>query len=283
MLEPDPEIRPDIYQVSVVAFLIQGKECPVQNLYVSVLEIRKKIQRIRPSNLPKLYFPKTKLNFIISQKVATPTIETLPSATVESESIKKAASVKVAKQSTAALVEGTSVTPRQRPKGQGVGTGPISLSGQIVSQISGQGGQITSQNPAGNSVSYVQVNQSTSSVNTPHQYLAQSVQQPASAITTGQQLPPLQLSMQSSFNQVSPHISSPNQNISFVPQTSPFGQSQSPLIAQSPLAQKSPITVQDKSGFYFEAKQLETKPATAGTGGDNLEALFPPSGNFIIH
>lgn len=35
MLEPDPEKRPDIFQVSFVAFSLQGKECLVQNLYVS--------------------------------------------------------------------------------------------------------------------------------------------------------------------------------------------------------------------------------------------------------
>lgn len=34
MLEPDPDLRPDIYQVSAIAFQIQGKECPVQNLHV---------------------------------------------------------------------------------------------------------------------------------------------------------------------------------------------------------------------------------------------------------
>lgn len=34
MLEPDPDSRPDIYQVAVIAFQIQGKECPVQNLHV---------------------------------------------------------------------------------------------------------------------------------------------------------------------------------------------------------------------------------------------------------
>lgn len=39
MLEPDPDLRPDIYQVSVIAFQIQGKECPVQNLHVSLILI----------------------------------------------------------------------------------------------------------------------------------------------------------------------------------------------------------------------------------------------------
>ncbi|XP_011865251.1 PREDICTED: uncharacterized protein LOC105560612 isoform X2 [Vollenhovia emeryi] len=122
MLEPDPDVRPDIYQVSAVAFQIQGKECPVQNLH----------------------------------KVPTPTVESLPCPPMESESIKRSASVKTPKPTPiATTVEGTSVTPRQRPKGQAVSTGPISLSGQIVGQISGQGNQ-TQTTPA-NSISYVQV------------------------------------------------------------------------------------------------------------------------------
>ncbi|XP_011335247.1 AP2-associated protein kinase 1 isoform X2 [Ooceraea biroi] len=122
MLEPDPDLRPDIYQVSVIAFQVQGKECPVQNLH----------------------------------KVPTPTIESLPCPPMESESIKRSSSVKTPKPiSITTTVEGTSVTPRQRPKGQAVSTGPISLSGQIVGQISGQGSQ--SQNTPGNSLTYVQV------------------------------------------------------------------------------------------------------------------------------
>ncbi|XP_012221858.1 BMP-2-inducible protein kinase isoform X2 [Linepithema humile] len=122
MLEPDPDVRPDIYQVSVVAFQIQGKECPVQNLH----------------------------------KVPTPTVESLPCPPMESENVKKSSSVKTPKSvPMATTVEGTSVTPRQRPKGQAVSTGPISLGGQIVGQISGQGNQ--GQNTPGNSMSYVQV------------------------------------------------------------------------------------------------------------------------------
>lgn len=35
MLELDPDKRPDIYQVSCIAFGLQGKDCPVQNLFVS--------------------------------------------------------------------------------------------------------------------------------------------------------------------------------------------------------------------------------------------------------
>jgi len=35
MLEPDPDKRPDIYQVSYFAFKLAKKECPVQNVQVS--------------------------------------------------------------------------------------------------------------------------------------------------------------------------------------------------------------------------------------------------------
>lgn len=35
MLEPDPDQRPDVYQVSCIAFKLLGKENPVKNLMVS--------------------------------------------------------------------------------------------------------------------------------------------------------------------------------------------------------------------------------------------------------
>ena len=36
ILEVNPDKRPDIFQVSYVAFRISGRDCPVQNLNVSV-------------------------------------------------------------------------------------------------------------------------------------------------------------------------------------------------------------------------------------------------------
>ncbi|XP_075215855.1 numb-associated kinase [Lycorma delicatula] len=84
MLEPDPDKRPDIFQVSHVAFTMQGKECPVQNLH----------------------------------KVPLPVVDQLPQPLMESEAAKRAPVKSVVKQTVSApvVVEGTSVTPRQRPK-----------------------------------------------------------------------------------------------------------------------------------------------------------------------
>ena len=166
---------------------------------------------------------------------------------MESENIKRSSSIKVQKPATSA-VEGTSVTPRQRPKGQGVGTCPISLSGQIVTQISGQGN-------SANQVSYVQINQQMTPVNVPQAYAQQS------------------LHTSQSFTQVPSHISSPNQkNASFhQSQSQPlFNQSQSPLSSQSPLAQQSPTSV---------TKQNDPVSPGAARNDGNLEALFPSTSN----
>ncbi|GIX91151.1 AP2-associated protein kinase 1 [Caerostris extrusa] len=81
MLEIEPDKRPDIFQVSYVAFKLADKECPVPNLKNSPI----------------------------------PEIDKLPSPQTETE-VKKA----IAKQQRPAstpVVEGTSVAPRQRPKG----------------------------------------------------------------------------------------------------------------------------------------------------------------------
>ncbi|CAG0897773.1 unnamed protein product [Darwinula stevensoni] len=80
MLEPDPDQRPDIFQVSSVAFSLLSKPCPVVNL--------------KNSPIPKC--------------------EELPVPMTESEG--KRSQVKVNKTVNAVVVEGTSVAPRQRPK-----------------------------------------------------------------------------------------------------------------------------------------------------------------------
>ncbi|XP_014252823.1 AP2-associated protein kinase 1 isoform X2 [Cimex lectularius] len=80
MLEPDAEKRPDIFQVSSVAFSLAGRECPVQNLY----------------NSPAV------------------TLEEL--SNIQENDNKKKKSVTPSKIHTTPIVEPTSITPRQRPK-----------------------------------------------------------------------------------------------------------------------------------------------------------------------
>ncbi|CAG9860546.1 unnamed protein product [Phyllotreta striolata] len=90
MLEPDPDQRPDIYQVSSIAFQLEGKDNPVKNL----------------------------------MKTPTPNLDDIPIPPFESES--KKTQIKVQTNKVAApVIEGTSVMPRQRPKGSS--SGPLNL------------------------------------------------------------------------------------------------------------------------------------------------------------
>ncbi|KAG5899354.1 hypothetical protein JTB14_036843 [Gonioctena quinquepunctata] len=90
MLEPDPDQRPDIYQVSCIAFQLVGRENPVKNL----------------------------------MKTLSPNLDDIPVPLMESE-VKKTQIKVVNKTPAAPIVEGTSVMPRQRPKGSS--TTPLNL------------------------------------------------------------------------------------------------------------------------------------------------------------
>lgn len=173
---------------------------------------------------------------------------------MEVDSVKRSASVKVPKAVSVAPVEGTSVTPRQRPKGQ-ITSGTITVSGQIVSQISGQGNQIQVQSMSGNNAGQYHQNQQLTPVNPPQSYSLQ----PGQSVTPSSSQQTLQLSVQSPFVPVSTHMPSPNQNTT-------FSQSQSPMISQSPLTQQSPV------GF-------ENRPPY---GEGHLEALFLSSSRFYV-
>uniref|UniRef100_A0A1L8DHK2 Putative serine/threonine protein kinase/tgf-beta stimulated factor n=1 Tax=Nyssomyia neivai TaxID=330878 RepID=A0A1L8DHK2_9DIPT len=86
MLEPDMEKRPNIYQVSQIAFALSGKDNPVQNLH----------------------------------KLSAPSLETLPDPQFEADQKRSSTAQAAAKTpkatSTMAPESGTSVAPRQRPK-----------------------------------------------------------------------------------------------------------------------------------------------------------------------
>ncbi|XP_066304659.1 AP2-associated protein kinase 1-like isoform X4 [Branchiostoma lanceolatum] len=95
MLEVDPEIRPNIWQVSYVAFKLAGKSCPIQNLRNAPT----------PSKLP---IPMTESEHKAKQK-ANRTRRLPPKATDGA-----------ARATPQATPHGTSITPRERPRGGGM-------------------------------------------------------------------------------------------------------------------------------------------------------------------
>ncbi|XP_037536453.1 AP2-associated protein kinase 1 [Nematolebias whitei] len=89
MLEPDPEMRPDIYQVSYFVFKLARRECPVPNLYNSPI----------PAKLPE----PIRASEAVAKKSQTKARLTDPVPTTE-----------------------TSIAPRQRPKAGQAQSQPIS-------------------------------------------------------------------------------------------------------------------------------------------------------------
>ncbi|XP_013867577.1 AP2-associated protein kinase 1 isoform X4 [Austrofundulus limnaeus] len=89
MLEPDPDMRPDIYQVSYIAFKLARRECPVPNLYNSPI----------PAKLPE----PIRASEAVAKKSQTKARLTDPVPTTE-----------------------TSIAPRQRPKAGQAQSQPIS-------------------------------------------------------------------------------------------------------------------------------------------------------------
>lgn len=79
MLDPDPDQRPDIYQVSSIAFKLAGKECPIRNV----------------------------------NNVTVPSLDQLCQMVSDRE---QQSSVKISRVATGPVIESTSVAPRQRPK-----------------------------------------------------------------------------------------------------------------------------------------------------------------------
>uniref|UniRef100_A0A1A9WKZ0 Protein kinase domain-containing protein n=1 Tax=Glossina brevipalpis TaxID=37001 RepID=A0A1A9WKZ0_9MUSC len=97
MLEPDMEKRPNIWQVAEVAFHLNNKENPVQNLHKS-----------SPVNLDQLIVPPFESE---AKRISSAA----------------AAAIKAAKPQTFNIESGTSVAPRQRPKGSSAVHGPNPL------------------------------------------------------------------------------------------------------------------------------------------------------------
>nr|XP_053645926.1 uncharacterized protein LOC128697967 [Cherax quadricarinatus] len=79
MLDPDPDTRPDIYQVASLTFKLAGRECPVRNV----------------------------------NNVTVPSLDQLCQIVSERE---QQSSVKLNRVATGPVIESTSVAPRQRPK-----------------------------------------------------------------------------------------------------------------------------------------------------------------------
>ncbi|XP_049765683.1 uncharacterized protein LOC126095047 isoform X1 [Schistocerca cancellata] len=214
MLEPDQEQRPDIFQVSYVAFALQGKDCPVLNLH----------------------------------KSAVPVMDQLPSPQLESEA--KRTSVKVTKQVAAPVVEGTSVAPRQRPKGGQPLPPPVG--GVLPVPVGSSPVQPQRRPPAPPAVSQSPVSADGA---------AEGMQAPVT-------VPPPGVPHPQAFR---PPLACPPQQPLFPPQ--------SPFDPRLPVNQPNHSSLTSSSA-NSSTTVTQVSPALSQNvnGKESLEALFPPSG-----
>ena len=136
LLTPNPELRPDIFQASYLAFKLQASEvkCPVQNLNKakkpSFDDISMEVAKAPISEAPKSMTTTTKVSQPSSLAISKQTQQQFPvnsgkssgASTLEaSASSTPASSVVAASGATTSVASGggtnTSVAPRQRPRG----------------------------------------------------------------------------------------------------------------------------------------------------------------------
>ncbi|XP_064601671.1 AP2-associated protein kinase 1-like isoform X3 [Liolophura sinensis] len=135
MLDVDAEKRPDIFQVSTVAFGIQGRKCPVPNVHKS--------PQPDVNTLPVPMFESE------ARQVKTTTQKTVAPSTIESTSIAPRQRPKgqaVPQSATLGLPIQTSIAPRKRPTASNPQTPVSVLSSHLVSQLSqASNGQVENQ------------------------------------------------------------------------------------------------------------------------------------------
>ncbi|XP_022672779.1 serine/threonine-protein kinase ppk29-like isoform X2 [Varroa destructor] len=124
-LEVDPEARPDIYQVSYVAFSLAGRECPVRNLSKSLKPDLEKMPHITEA----ITHSADRAGLLVTP---TPGISTSPQPKASTPRTDRC-TLRETTSVTSSSLSGTSVAPRQRPKGHTSSAGRERLLPQISS------------------------------------------------------------------------------------------------------------------------------------------------------
>uniref|UniRef100_A0A3P8YMD1 non-specific serine/threonine protein kinase n=1 Tax=Esox lucius TaxID=8010 RepID=A0A3P8YMD1_ESOLU len=125
MLEPDPEKRPDIYQVSYFAFKLARIECPIQNVHNSPI----------PSKLPE----PIRASDAVAKKSQSKARLTDPVPTMETSIAPRSRPKAGVAQPIGILPIQPALTPRKRPNMAAGGTPPIVLLKVPVPQVGPSG------------------------------------------------------------------------------------------------------------------------------------------------
>uniref|UniRef100_A0A8C7CR50 non-specific serine/threonine protein kinase n=1 Tax=Oncorhynchus kisutch TaxID=8019 RepID=A0A8C7CR50_ONCKI len=262
MLEPDPEKRPDIYQVSHFSFRLAGIECPIRNVHNSPI-LTKLPEPIRASDaVAKKSLSKARLTDPV------PTMET----SIAPRSRPKAGGT----QPIGILPIQPALTPRKRPNVAAGGPQPI---GVLSATQPAAAVQSVQQASAAQATSPLAQTTSSQPMATPqHQQGLFMKQQAAAFFNPHQQVNQHQL-VQTLYKRQQPPMPAPQSSLAVQPKANPVAPLQPPAGPVPPSPQTAALPQPAATGPAAPDSDCDSEPTplASGRGLHKVGSLTPPS------
>ncbi|XP_055775697.1 AP2-associated protein kinase 1-like isoform X5 [Salvelinus fontinalis] len=264
MLEPDPEKRPDIYQVSYFSFRLAGIECPIQNVHNSPI-LTKLPEPIRASEA-------------VAKKSQSKARLTDPVPTMETSIAPRSRPKAGGTQPIGILPIQSALTPRKRPDMAAGGPQPI---GVLAAAQPAAAVQSVQQALSAQATSPLAQTTSSQPMATPqHQQGLFMKQQAAAFFSPHQQVNQHQL-VQTLYKRQQPPMPAPQSSVAMQPKASPVAPLQPPAgpVPPSPqtAAPPQPAATGPVAPDFDSDCDSEPTPLASGRGLHKVGSLTPPS------
>nr|XP_046203327.1 AP2-associated protein kinase 1-like isoform X10 [Oncorhynchus gorbuscha] len=273
MLEPDPEKRPDIYQVSHFSFRLAGIECPIRNVHNSPI-LTKLPEPIRASEA-------------VARKSQSKARLTDPVPTMETSIAPRSRPKAGGTQPTGILPIQPALTPRKRPNVAAGGPQPI---GVLSAAQPAAAVQSVQQAPAAQATSPLAQTTSSQPMATPqHQQGLFMKQQAAAFFSPHQQVNQHQL-VQTLYKRQQPPMPAPQSSVAVQPKANPVAPLQPPAGPVPPSPQTAappqpaatgpppqPAATGPAAPDSDSDCDSEPTPLASGRGLHKVGSLTPPS------
>ncbi|XP_035641516.1 AP2-associated protein kinase 1-like isoform X5 [Oncorhynchus keta] len=264
MLEPDPEKRPDIYQVSYFSFRLAGIECPIRNVHNSPI-LTKLPEPIRASEA-------------VARKSQSKARLTDPVPTMETSIAPRSRPKAGGTQPIGILPIQPALTPRKRPNVAAGGPQPI---GVLSAAQPAAAVQSVHQAPTAQATSPLAQTTSSQPMATPqHQQGLFMKQQAAAFFSPHQQVNQHQL-VQTLYKRQQPPMPAPQSSVAVQPKANPVAPLQPPAgpVPPSPqtAAPPQPAATGPAAPDSNSDCDSEPTPLASGRGLHKVGSLTPPS------
>nr|XP_029493648.1 AP2-associated protein kinase 1-like isoform X5 [Oncorhynchus nerka] len=262
MLEPDPEKRPDIYQVSHFSFRLAGIECPIRNVHNSTI-LTKLPEPIRASEA-------------VAKKSQSKARLTDPVPTMETSIAPRSRPKAGGTQPIGILPIQPALTPRKRPNVAAGGPQPI---GVLSAAQPAAALQSVQQAPAAQATSPLAQTTSSQPMATPqHQQGLFMKQQAAAFFSPHQQVNQHQL-VQTLYKRQQPPMPVPQSSVAVQPKANPVAPLLPPAgpVPPSPQTAAQPAATGPAAPDSDSDCDSEPTPLASGRGLHKVGSLTPPS------